>query len=119
MVSYGSGIDKAQKERVKELVEYLNEELTFIEGGRTPGLSQVQRFGGTAAKTSHFIGLLKSAGLWEIRVRFRDFGEQKSAFLIIDHSSPNLKTVEINSGRQDFLLKHFTEHLPHFSQELQ
>jgi hypothetical protein len=114
VVSYGPSINKAQKDSVSDLLKYMNEDLTFIEGGRAhlPNVIQVQRFGGSATQTSHFIGLLKSAGLWEIQVRFRDFGEQESAFIIIDHSSSDLKTVEVNSGRQDFLLKHFAEHLP-------
>ena len=113
MLSYRPSIDKAEKDSVSDLLKYMNKSLTFIEGGRAPNVVQVQRFGGSATQTSRFIGLLKSAGLWEIQVCFRDFGEQESAFLIIDHSSPVLKTVEINSGRQDFLLKHFAEHLPH------
>jgi hypothetical protein len=112
MLSHRPSIDKAQKDSVSDLLKYMNKNLTFIEGGRAPNVAQVQRFGGSAKQTSRFIELLKSAGLWEIQVCFRDFGEQESAFLIIDHSSPVLKTVEINSGRQDFLLKHFAEHLP-------
>lgn len=114
VVSHRPNIDETQKESVSALLKYMNEELAFIEGGSAdlPHVSEVQRFGGNATQASHFIGLLKSAGLWEIQVRFRDFGEQDSAFIMIDHSSPGLKTIEVNSGREDFLLKHFAKHLP-------
>lgn len=112
MVSHRPDIDEVERNSVEHLLKYMNEDLTFIEGGRAPHFVQVQRFGGNATQTSDFIGLLKSAGLWDVRVRFRDFGEQESAFLLIEHSSPVLMTVEVNSGRDDYLLKHFTEHLP-------
>jgi hypothetical protein len=112
MVSHRPDINDAERNSVDHLLKYMNETITFIEGGRAPHMVQVQRFGGSATDTSNFIGLLKSAGLWEVQVRFRDFGEQESAFLLIEHSSPALMTVEVNSGREDYLLKHFTEHLP-------
>ncbi len=111
MVSHRPNIDESEADRVRALLDYMKEELTFMEGGRAPQFEQVQRFGGSAMQTSHFIGMLKAAGLWEIQVRFRDFGEQESAFMLIDHSPPVVMTVEVNSGREDFLLKHFAEHL--------
>jgi hypothetical protein len=121
VVSYGSSISKSQKDSVSDLLKFMKDDLTFIEGGRAhlPNVREVQRFGGSATQTSRFIGLLKSAGLWEIQVRFRDFGEQESAFILFDHSSSDLKTVEVNSGRQDFLLKHFAEHLPQLQSTLE
>ena len=112
MVSHRPDINDAERNSVDRLLKYMNETITFIEGGGAPHMVQVQRFGGSATETSNFIGLLKNAGLWEIQVRFRDFGEQESAFLLIERSSPDLMTVEVNSARDDFLLKHFTEHLP-------
>ena len=103
-------IDKAQKEKVHHLLRYMRNELKFIDGSFLNEFS-TQRFGGTSEKVSRFVGLLKAAGLWEVEVEFRDFGEQELAFTLHQDSTDTM-SVTVNSGRNDFLLKDFGEHLP-------
>jgi hypothetical protein len=88
----------------------MRNELKFIDGSFLNEFS-TQRFGGTSEKVSHFVGLLKAAGLWEVEVKFRDFGEQELAFTLHQDSTATM-SVTVNSGRGDFLLKDFREHLP-------
>jgi hypothetical protein len=109
-VGYRGVINEAQKEKVHSLIRYMRNDLKFIEGSFINEFS-TQRFGGTSEKVSRFVGLLKAAGLWEVEVAFRDFGEQESAFTLHQDSSAAM-VVTVNSGRNDFLLKDFSEHLP-------
>lgn len=109
-VGYRGVINEAQKEKVHSLIRYMRNDLKFIEGSFINEFS-TQRFGGTSEKVSRFVGLLKAAGLWEVEVAFRDFGEQESAFTLHQDSSDAM-VVTVNSGRNDFLLKDFSEHLP-------
>lgn len=109
-VGHRGEINKAQKEKVHHLLRYMRNELKFIDGSFINEFS-TQRFGGTSEKVSRFVGLLKAAGLWEVEVEFRDFGEQESAFTLHQDSSGTM-SVTVNSGRHDFLLKDFGEHLP-------
>jgi hypothetical protein len=105
-----AGIDETQKENVYKIIEYMRDDLTFIEGSFVNEFSYL-RFGATSAQVSDFIALLNQAGLWEVQIRFQDFGEQDSAFSL-SQSSPNLLHIIVNSGREDFLLKDFIEFFP-------
>ncbi len=109
-IGYRAQINKAQKEKVHRLLRYMRDELKFIDGSFVNEFS-TQRFGGTAEEVSQFIGLLKTTGLWEVEVEFRDFEEQQSAFTLHQNSSHTIN-VTVNSGRNDFLLKDFSQHLP-------
>jgi len=109
-IGHRGEINKAQEEKVHHLLRYMRNELKFIDGSFVNEFSN-QRFGGPSEKVSRFISLLKAAGLWEVEVEFRDFGEQESAFTL-DMNYSDTMSLTVNSGRNDFLLKDFGEHLP-------
>ena len=109
-IGHPTGIDKAQLEKVFSLLKYMKDDLKFIEGSFINEFSS-QRFDGTSEKVSRFIGLLKEAEVWEVKVRFRNFGEQEAA-LTLDQNSSNKLILSINSGRDNFLLKDFADYLP-------
>ena len=109
-IGHHVGIDKFQKEKVHALLEYMENELKFIEGSFINEFS-TQRFGGASEKAGRFIGMLKEVGIWEVEIGFRDFGEQESAFILHQNSAKTL-SLSINSGRSDFLLKDFSHFLP-------
>ena len=108
-IGHSAGIDKIQEEKVDGVLAYMQKDLQFIEG-RFINEFSTQRFGGTSSQASRFIALLAQVGLWEIQLGFLDFGEQESA-LTVDQNAPDSVQVTINSGRDDFLLKDFEEHL--------
>ena len=109
-IGHRTGINESQKKQVSALLAYMQNDLKFIKGSWINEFS-TQWFGGDPVKVSRFICLLQEAEVWEVQVGFRDFGEQESAFLLHQNYSGTL-SIEINSGRDDFLLKHFGKHLP-------
>lgn len=110
-LAYRSDIDAGRKEEIGKVLKFMREDLTFIDGSFINEFSN-QRFGGTSAKVARLIELLSGPGLWEVHVQFRDFGEQTSAFTLDQESSKNYLRLIINSGRKDFLLNDFANHLP-------
>jgi hypothetical protein len=110
-LGYRSDLDASRKEEIQKVLQFMKEDLSFIEGRFINQFSN-QRFGGTSAQVSRFIGLVKGVGVWEIDVQFRDFGEQESAFSLDQDSSKDSLRLIINSGRSDFLLKDFAPYLP-------
>lgn len=109
-IGHGANLDKKQDKMVRVIIDYMQNELRFIEGTFVNEFSN-QRFGATSAKTSAFITLLRNSGLWEVQVVFRDFGEQDSAFTLSQRTPESLGLV-VNSGRKDFLLMDFQGFLP-------
>ena len=110
-VAYRSDLAVSRKGDIHKLLDFMKDDLTFIEGSFINEFSN-QRFGGTSAQVSRFINLLNSVGLWRVYVQFRDFGEQESAFTLDQDSSKDYLRLIINSGRKDFLLKDFAPYLP-------
>lgn len=104
------GLDDTQEGNVVKLVTYMKNDLEFIEGSFINEFSS-QRFGASPEQLIDYIALLKHADLWNVKIRFRDFGEQDSAF-ILSQSSPDSLHLTINSGREDFLLKDFVKFFP-------
>jgi hypothetical protein len=103
-------LDAKMQETLHEVIEYMGKELSLIEGSFLNEYSQ-QRFGATSIQTSAFIKQLRNAGIWQINIVFRDYGEQESAFTLAQ-SSPESVRLVINSGREDFRLVDFEEFLP-------
>lgn len=108
-IGHREGISKVQKQCVEGVLAYMQNDLKFIDG-RFINEFSTQRFAGNSAKTAGFIDLLAQAKLWELKVRFDDFGEQTSA-LTLHQSSPEALHIIINSGKDDFLLKDFQKYL--------
>jgi hypothetical protein len=100
-------LDESQEKNVFKVVKYMQNDLKFIEGHFINEFSS-QRFGGTSERVSNFIALLDKTGLWKTEIKFRDFGEQDSAFTLSQRSPDSLR-LTINSGLEDFLLKDFVE----------
>ena len=109
-IGHRETISKKQEKDVRTVIDYMDKELSFIEGSFVNEFS-TQRFGGTSAKASAFITLLRDTGLWEVQVVLQDFGEKQST-LTLSQSSPQSLAVIVNSGREDFLLKDFQGFLP-------
>jgi hypothetical protein len=108
------GADEQKKARIA--LEFMHKELKFIDGEFINEFVH-HRFGGTAQQTAKFIDLLKDAGAWQVRVSFKDFGEQDSALMLYQVMPRNTVDVIINSGRKDFGLKDFQDHLPKFGEQ--
>ncbi|MDA7673161.1 hypothetical protein OAE61_04035 [Verrucomicrobiales bacterium] len=109
-IGHREKLDKMQDKDVRTIIDYMENDLRFIEGSFVNEFSN-QRFGGASAKVSAFISLLSGTGLWKVQVVFRDFGEQESA-LTLSQTAPESLGVVVNSGREDFLLKDFQRFLP-------
>jgi hypothetical protein len=105
-----ANLGKKEQDTMRGVVEFMNKELSLIEGSFINELSN-QRFGGSSAQVAAFIRLLRDAKLWQVQVVFEDFGEQNSA-LTLSQSSPESLRLCINSGREDFRLKDFKDFLP-------
>jgi hypothetical protein len=108
---YHPGIDAATKEKAISALDFMRKELKFLDGNYVNEFFH-HRFGGTAPNTSRFVELLKESGAWQVRVAFRDFGEQETAFTLNQVMPSDEVLVTINSGRDDFRLKDFQAHLP-------
>lgn len=110
-LGYRSDLDASRMDEIQKVLQFMKDDLSFIEGRFINQFSN-QRFGGTSAQVSRSIGQLKGVGVWEVDVHFRDFGEQESAFSLDQDSSKDHLRLIINSGRSDFLLKDFAPYLP-------
>jgi hypothetical protein len=106
-----SDLSDSQIERVHSLINYMTNDLTFIEGSFINQFSS-QRFGGTAEKVSCFLKRIRTEDLWKVEVYFSDFEEQETAFSLFQGAQKDTITIFVNSGRHDFLLNHFSEYLP-------
>src|SRR5262245_24696828 len=100
-----------QKKNAETALKFMHEELKFLDGEFINQFVH-NRFAGTAQKTSRFIELLHGAACFDVRVRFRDFGEQESAFALDVVMGSEEVVVTVNSGRTDFGLKDFQAYLP-------
>ena len=110
-LSYQSGIDAKQKEKVNKALEYMQSNLNFLEGNFINEFT-FQRFGGDAKQVVHLIHLLQEVGLWKVQVQFRNFGEEKTAFTLNQGLREDQLSIIINSGRSDFSLKDFAAFIP-------
>ena len=110
-LAYRSDLEGNRKEEIHKLLQFMKDDLKFIEGSFINQFSN-QRFGGTSAQVSRFIALLNGLTVWKVHVQFRDFGEQESAFTLDQDSSKDYLRIIVNSGRKDFLLKDFAAYLP-------
>jgi hypothetical protein len=103
-------LDANKEDKVHKVIEWMGKELSLIKGSFINQYSR-QRFGATSAQTSALIKQLRDASIWQLKVVFRDYGEQESGFTLVQ-STPELVTLVINSGREDFRLVDFQEFLP-------
>ncbi|REK12003.1 MAG: hypothetical protein DWQ37_13360 [Planctomycetota bacterium] len=110
LIGYPSDIDPASMQQADDALRFMKEKLTFLDGHFVNQFAY-NRFGGSAPDTSQFVTLLKEAEAWNVRVAFRDFGEQDSAFSLTQVMTTHEVVVTINSGRDDFRLKDFQPHL--------
>lgn len=104
-IGHSADLGAEGRARVSKVLKFLQEELKFIEGGFINQYSN-QTFGGTSAKTAELIRLMTSAGVWDVEVKFQDFGNQDTA-LTLNQIGGGKTTIVVNSGRNDFLLKDF------------
>lgn len=111
LFGWPSRITGDQLKNVKLASTFMHEELKFLEG-RFINQYIHHRFGGTAQQTTRFLDLLNDAACFNVRVQFRDFGEQETAFTLDNVMGVEELTVTINSGRKDFGLRDFQAYLP-------
>jgi hypothetical protein len=111
LFGYRAGLDADQQQKAQIALRFMEEELHFIDGQYVNQFVH-HRFGGTSQQTSRFIELLNEAASWKVRVHFRDFGEQESAFTLDQIMVDDTVRVTVNSGRKDFRLSDFQPYLP-------
>lgn len=104
-IGHSGDLGEEGRAKVSRILKFLQKELKFIEGGFINQFSN-QTFGGTSAKTAELIRLMSSAGVWDVEVTFRDYGNQETAFTL-GQVGGRKTTIVVNSGRKDFLLKDF------------
>src|SRR5262245_2508192 len=109
LFGYPSGAQEQRK--AQAALKFMHEELKFLDGQFVNQFIH-NRFAGTAQQTARFIELLNEAAGWKVRVQFRDFGEQQSAFALDVVMGAEDVVVTVNSGRNDFLLRDFQAFLP-------
>jgi len=98
-----SGITEERKEKIHALLDFMREDLEFIDGMFLNQFSH-QNYNGTSEKVGEFLVMVREASATPVDVEFRELDE-KIAFRLNQVSTKT--TITVNIARDDFRLKDF------------
>jgi hypothetical protein len=102
--------DGAKHETIVKLLDYLRNDLMFIEGSFINEFTS-QGFSGSATKATGLIQLLQQSG-FELTVQFADLKDDRIALRLSQDSRRRETTLVINITKKDFVLSDLVVHLP-------
>jgi hypothetical protein len=97
-------------ETIKKVIDYLQQELTFVEGSFINEFSN-QAFSGTAKQVTGLIQLLERSG-FDLTVKFFGDKDNRVALRISQNARPNEAILFINTAKKDLDLSGLVIHLP-------
>lgn len=100
----------ATQETITKVINYLRNDLTFVEGSFINEYSS-EGLSGSTKKVSSLIQLLQASG-FELTVGFADLKNDRIAVQISQDSRRRTTTLTLNTARKDFAPSDLTIHLP-------
>lgn len=92
--------DGTPPETINKVINYLNKDLTFIEGNFFNEYT-TQRFSGSASKLNDLIQLLH-VSRFELKVAFADLKDDRVTFVLSQNDHQEQATITINTTKGDF-----------------
>ena len=102
--------DGATQETIAKVLDYLRNDLGFVEGSFVNEFSS-QEFSGSAKKVTGLIQLLERSG-FEFTVRFGDLNDDRITLRLSQNTSRRETALTINTTKKDFALSDLVIHLP-------
>ncbi len=102
--------DRATQETVSEVLNYLRNQLTFVDGSFFSESSS-QNFSGSAPDVTGLIQLLQRSG-FGLTVQFADLKDDRIALTIYQDVRQKETVLFINTTKKDFVLSDLKIHLP-------
>ena len=102
--------DGTPPETIKKVIDYLNKDLTFIDGNFFNEFT-TQKFSGSASKLNDLIQLLH-VSRFELKVAFGDLKDDRVTFTLFQNAHPEEATITVNTTKRDFKLSELQFQIP-------
>jgi len=102
--------DRATPETISKVLDYLRNDLTFVEGSFVNEFTS-QAFSGSAVKVTGLIRLLQRSG-FGFTVQFADLKDDRIALRMFQNARQRETVLTVNTTKKDFVLSDLKIHLP-------
>lgn len=102
--------DRATPETTSKVLDYLRNDLTFVEGSFVNEFTN-QEFSGSATKVTGLIQLLQRSG-FGLTVQFLEIKDDRIALRISQNTRQRETVLSINTTKKDFVLSDLKIHIP-------